>query len=70
MANTLFDLAQDNKNLAAEAIKKLNKLRPEPLNTHNTANLITPRNYEDDLDNITDADLVIEAVAENITLKM
>jgi len=55
--------------LAATAIERLKKTTPSPLYVPDFASLITPGNLEDDLQRISDADWVIEAVTENLRIK-
>ncbi|MBT4804165.1 MAG: 3-hydroxyacyl-CoA dehydrogenase/enoyl-CoA hydratase family protein [Legionellales bacterium] len=65
----LFDLKQNNACIATTAIANLKKIHPEPLHTKSTADLITAHNYDDDIKLIENADLIIEAVAENLAIK-
>ncbi|MGB6103707.1 MAG: 3-hydroxyacyl-CoA dehydrogenase/enoyl-CoA hydratase family protein [Pusillimonas sp.] len=68
----LFDLAakQGDKNgIAKRAIDQLRKLKPAPLGTPELADLITPANYDDDLSQLAECDLVIEAIAERLDWK-
>ena len=67
----LFDLkdSKSNVNLSSKAIKNLGKLKPEPLALNNLANNIKSCNYEDDLQLLSNCSLVIEAVAENMSIK-
>jgi 3-hydroxyacyl-CoA dehydrogenase len=73
----LFDLPSKsddgkpvNKNaIAIKAIENLKKLKPAPLGLSSEANLITPANYEDDLDLLAGCDLIIEAIAERLDWK-
>ena len=62
----LFDI---DKSLATTAIKNLAKIKPEPIHTKKCLDLITPVDYET-LEVLNECDLVIEAIAENITLKI
>ncbi len=73
----LFDLpakAEDGKHvdknvIALKAIKNLKKLKPAPLGLTSDANLIQAANYEDDLELLSDCDLIIEAIAERLDWK-
>lgn len=68
----LFDLAnkEGSKNsLIDKAIANLGKLKPTPLATPQTAELLQARNYEENLDDLASCDLVIEAIAERLDWK-
>ncbi|MES9948440.1 MAG: 3-hydroxyacyl-CoA dehydrogenase/enoyl-CoA hydratase family protein [Candidatus Thiodiazotropha sp.] len=68
----LFDLPKegtDKSAIAKQAIKGLMKQKPEPLSVTTNATRITPCNYDDDLEKLTDCDLVIEAIAEKMEWK-
>ncbi len=68
----LFDLPSDEKDrsiIAKRAIQKLNKLKPTPLATPDVMNFIHPKNYQDNLDDLTECDLIIEAIAERLDWK-
>lgn len=68
----LFDLpAKDgNKNgIVLRAIENLKKLSPAPLANVDYAALIEVANYEDDLEQLKDCDLIIEAIAERMDWK-
>jgi len=68
----LFDLAakEGPKNgIVDKALATLRKLKPAPLGDSNVLSLIEPANYEDDLDTLKEADLIIEAVAERMDIK-
>ncbi|MGB3291350.1 MAG: 3-hydroxyacyl-CoA dehydrogenase/enoyl-CoA hydratase family protein [Burkholderiaceae bacterium] len=68
----LFDLPAkegDKNGIAKRAIAQLKKLSPAPLGTPELADLISPANYEDDLDRLSECDLVIEAIAERMDWK-
>ncbi|MES9988571.1 MAG: 3-hydroxyacyl-CoA dehydrogenase NAD-binding domain-containing protein, partial [Candidatus Thiodiazotropha endolucinida] len=68
----LFDLPKegmDKSAIAKKAIKSLVKQKPEPLAMATNASRITPCNYDDDLEKLTDCDLVIEAIAEKMEWK-
>lgn len=70
---TLLDLPQKGlgkKNaLAKEAIERLLKMDPAPLMDKKNADLITPGNFDDDLDKVKDADWVVEVVVERLDIK-
>jgi len=55
--------------LAEGAIKKLAKMKPSPVFSKKALNLLTPGNFEDDMDKIKDADWIIEVVAERMDIK-
>lgn len=69
----LFDLATTtNSNLNAvveKAIANLQKLEPSPFVLKSKSNLISPANYHDDLELLTDCDFIIEAVSEQLEIK-
>ena len=68
----LFELAADKgrkNSLVEQAIGRLKKLKPAPLGTGKTAELIIPANYEEHLELLADCDLVIEAIAERMDWK-
>ncbi|STX29024.1 3-hydroxyacyl-CoA dehydrogenase [Legionella beliardensis] len=68
----LFDLAaKEGKSnaLVDKAIANLNKLKPSPVATSDTASLIQAKNYSDDLNELTTCDLIIEAIAERMDWK-
>lgn len=68
----LFDLpAKDGKRcaLVGKAITNLTKLKPAPLATPQTASLLVACNYEDNLADLSDCDLIIEAIAERLDWK-
>lgn len=68
----LFDLPQEgtNKNAIVEnAIKNLTKLKPTPLGDSRVPTFIEPLNYEEDLEELSECDLIIEAIAERLDLK-
>jgi 3-hydroxyacyl-CoA dehydrogenase len=69
---TLFDLPSEgsNKNKIIDtAIKMLGKLKPAPLGVKSAAKLIEAANYDEDLNKLSQADLIIEAVAERMDIK-
>jgi len=68
----LFDLAAPKgpKNgIVDKALASLKKLKPPPLGDSSVLSLIEPANYEQDLDKLKQADLIIEAVAERMDIK-
>lgn len=62
----LFDM---NDELAKKGVEGLSKLKPAPLFSSKNSSLITPCTYENDLEKLSDCDLIIEAVAEKIEIK-
>lgn len=69
----LFDIPPkgggDPRAVAKAGIANLAKLKPAPLYRAADAALITPCEYETDADRLKEADLIIEAVAEVLTIK-
>ncbi|MFL6717731.1 MAG: 3-hydroxyacyl-CoA dehydrogenase/enoyl-CoA hydratase family protein [Burkholderiaceae bacterium] len=68
----LFDLParEGPKNgIVLRAIENLKKLSPAPLADRDHAALIEVANYEDNLDQLQDCDLIIEAIAERMDWK-
>ncbi|WP_133127312.1 3-hydroxyacyl-CoA dehydrogenase/enoyl-CoA hydratase family protein [Legionella nagasakiensis] len=69
----LFDLSAKEEgrhnNIVEKAIAHLAKLRPSPLATSHTASLLQARNYEDHLADLSECDLIIEAIAERLDWK-
>nr|WP_119342836.1 3-hydroxyacyl-CoA dehydrogenase/enoyl-CoA hydratase family protein [Facilibium subflavum] len=68
----LFDLKAKegaSNSLIQDAIKRLEKLKPNPLGLKSNTDYITPANYEDDLQKLSECDFVIEAIAERLDLK-
>ncbi|WP_424192731.1 3-hydroxyacyl-CoA dehydrogenase/enoyl-CoA hydratase family protein [Ampullimonas aquatilis] len=68
----LFDLPakEGNKNgVVIRAIENLKKLNPAPLAIVEDAQFLEPVNYEDDLDKLSQCDLIIEAIAERLDWK-
>lgn len=68
----LFDLASEGKDpyqLIKQSIKHLSKLKPSPLGTEKTAALLRPCQYESDLAELENCDLVIEAIGERLDWK-
>ena len=69
----LFDLpAKDGpkSGIALKAIANLAKLSPAPLADKNLAAAIIPANYDEDMAQLKDVDLVIEAIAERMDWKL
>lgn len=54
---------------AATALEKLVKQKPAPLTTKRNLSLITPGNFEDDLERLQEVDWIIEVVVENLEIK-
>lgn len=54
---------------AATAMDKLLKQKPAPLTVKQNLSLITPGNFEDDLEKLKDVDWIIEVVVENLDIK-
>lgn len=72
IAVTLFDLTAqegDRNAIAEKALAGLKKLEPAPLASTARLSLITPANYDDHLEQLSDCDLVIEAIAERMDWK-
>ncbi|AKS42281.1 3-hydroxyacyl-CoA dehydrogenase/enoyl-CoA hydratase family protein [Wenzhouxiangella marina] len=68
----LYDLPSDDKQrskIAAGGIQNLLKLKPAPLASKELAEFITPRNFEDDLDQLQQCDFIIEAIVERMDIK-
>lgn len=68
----LFDLAADGGDksaIARKAIAGLKKLEPAPLAGKSAVKYIDPANYDDDLAQLTECDLVIEAIGERMEWK-
>ncbi len=68
----LFDLPakEGPKNaIAMKAIESLKKLSPAPFGAKDDARYIEPANYEDDIAQLGECDLVIEAIAERMDWK-
>ena len=62
----LFDI---NQELAQKGVDGLTKHKPTPLYKPKNAELVSPCNYEDHVEKLSDVDLVIEAVAERLDIK-
>ncbi len=72
VATVLFDLPakEGPKNAIVEkALAALKKQKPAPLAAKDALSYIKAANYEDNLDELQDCDLVIEAVAERMDIK-
>ena len=67
----LLDLrsSDDPDRLARAAIDRLKTLRPAPVSDPGVLELITPGNFDDDLDRLSRVDWVIEAVSEDLEVK-
>ena len=59
----------DRNSVAAEAVERMRKTNPAPLMHPRNAARIRPGNLEDHLDWLSDCDLVIEVVLENLEIK-
>ena len=65
---TLNDRSVRNR-FAEGAVKKLLKQKPAPLTSKKNLNLITPGNFEDDMEKLSEVDWIIEVVVENLDVK-
>ncbi|MCG2588904.1 3-hydroxyacyl-CoA dehydrogenase/enoyl-CoA hydratase family protein [Rhodohalobacter sulfatireducens] len=69
----LLDLKSDDEDrpnkIAEEAIQKLQKMNPAPLTISDWADRITPGNFEDHLDWISNSDWVCEVIIERMDIK-
>ncbi len=65
----LFDLKKDGTNLSAAGKARLSKLDPAPLASTSFADFIFPCNFEEGLARLKEADLIIEAISEEVQLK-
>ena len=54
---------------AAGALQKLLKQKPAPLSSKKNLALITPGNFDDDLDKLKDVDWIIEVIVEKLEIK-
>ena len=61
-----FDMTQEVSKNGLDACKKM---KPSPFYNFKTFDLITPVNYEDDLEKIKECDWVIEAISERLDWK-
>ena len=66
----LFDLKKEGVNLAVAGKARLAKLDPEPLASKALLDFILTKNLEDDLDCLKNCDLIIEAISEDMSLKV
>src|ERR1035437_8162532 len=55
--------------LVLAALDGLKKAKPAAFYTPDSARLITPGNFDDDMKRIADCDWIVEAVAENLDIK-
>ena len=62
-----YDIDQETAN---KGIEFSTKLKPSPYYNLKTTSLITPLNYNDDLDKISECDWVIEVIAERLDWKI
>jgi len=68
----LFELAAQEGDPSANvrrALEGLRKIDPQPLAAAALVELVTPANYDHDLEKLRECDLVIEAVAERMDIK-
>ncbi len=65
---TLEDRQVRNR-LSTTALAKLTKQKPAPLMSKSSLSLITPGNLEDDLQQLSDCDWIIEVVVERLDIK-
>lgn len=68
----LFDLPAKEgplNSIVNKAILNLTKLKPSPLGVADNAALITACNYEENLNELSECDLIIEAIAERLDWK-
>ncbi len=65
----LFDLKQSGHNVSEAGRAKLLKMEPAPLASRRFVEFIVPKNLEDDLACLSQCDVVIEAVLEDLALK-
>ena len=63
------DAGTRRNRLAVEAIEKALKSKPATFYDPDAARLIVPGNFDDHLDRLSECDLVIEAIVENIDVK-
>jgi 3-hydroxyacyl-CoA dehydrogenase len=69
----LFDLAAkegDKNGIVKKALDGLKKLEPTPLATRDTVNYIDAANYEQNIEQLRECDLIIEAIAEKMEWKL
>ena len=65
---TLDSKAVKNR-FASSALAKLLKQKPAPLSAKKNLALITPGNFDDDLEKLKDVDWIIEVIVENLEIK-
>jgi len=72
----LYDLPSDGdghgnrrNEIAEKGRQALLKLKPAPFASQSLVSFITPRNFEDDLDQLADCDFIIEAIVERMDIK-
>ncbi len=68
----LFDLPADGDDINGRvnaSLKGLKKLKPAPFAAVDVVRQITAANYETDLEQLKDCDLVLEVIAERMDLK-
>ena len=68
----LYDLAattSDHNTIVNKAIANLSKLKPTPLAMPQIASLLKARNYDDHLPELSECDLIIEAIGERLDWK-
>jgi 3-hydroxyacyl-CoA dehydrogenase len=63
------DAGKDRNKLANGALKAALKAKPAVFFDPSVANLIRPGNFDDDLPHLSECDLVIEAIVENVDIK-
>ena len=61
-----FDM---NQEVAVEGLEKCKKLKPSPYYNPKTSELITPLNYEEHLEKLSECDWVVEAISERLDWK-
>jgi 3-hydroxyacyl-CoA dehydrogenase len=69
----MYELSSDSDDpcaLARQALTNLKKLKPAPLAIPGIEQAITPANYDKNLTILSECDLIIEAIAERMDLKM
>jgi 3-hydroxyacyl-CoA dehydrogenase len=60
---------EERSRFAITALEGLRKAKPAAFYTVDAARLITPGNFEDDMERVADCDWIIEAVAEDLDIK-
>jgi len=68
----LYDLPSDDKarsKIADHGRQNLARLKPAPLARKDLAQFITPRNFDDDLEQLGHCDFIIEAIVERMDIK-